>query len=380
MNLKEKQNLFKLLIEGLRLVNQAGTALVVFVILALISTVLPLLLLHLNISPILVKLTISFLSSFLLILLWRVLAAKADNFGESISNSLTASLIPSVYLLIVSLIIGGFTILASFVLIPLLKYTGNIGLILFALVFYFLFVRLSFVPPALALREQGPVKAIIYSWEMTRGVKNFFRTFFALLVCGLLSPLFLLIIIRALYIFIPLYFADSFNLAALTTSWYVAGGIILFCFLVVNFWSFATFLLFFLNCDYGENRSSYTPLPEDELTSQTTQVFGENNNVLPPGLGKIVTQQDIENVTVKKASVKTVSDSDDLKEHLDKVYQPKPEEFVHYQEEDRMPTILFDDEMAKQIEQNSQLFAKKEKREEHNQEDKDDGQSIKMSK
>ena len=120
-------------------------------------------------------------------------------------------------------------------------------------------------------------------------------------------------------------------------------------------------------------------MPEAQLASQTTQVFGENNNVLPPGIGKTVTKEDVENVTVVKSSVKTVADDNEFKEHLNQVYQPKPEDFVQYDEEDRMPTILFDDEMAKQIEENRQMWTKKENKTPQN-EDGSDGESIKMSK
>lgn len=380
MNLREQQNIFKLLWEGLGLVNRAGTALVIYIIVFVLLNFLPMLLMHFNIPSLFIQLFNLCISSFLVILLWRTLASKADNFGESFSNSITASIIPGVYLLIFNLIIGLFTAIFTFIAIPFVHLTHKVGLVLISLFSCYVMVRLCFAVPALALREQGPIKAIIYSWEMTRGIKNFFSSLLIIVVCTLLPTLFLLVVGRILYVTIPLYFANSFNLAELTAPWYLVFGICFLGFVITVFWSFASFLLFFLNYDYGENRGSYTPEPEAQLTSQTTQVFGENNNVLPPGLGKIVTQQDVENLTVTKSSVKTVSDENELKEHLEQVYQPKPEDFIQYDEEDRMPTILFDDEMAKQIEENRQMWSKKAEKKDPDSDEGTNTQSIKMSK
>lgn len=378
MDIREQQNIFKLLWGGLGLVNRAGTTLVLYVIIFLLLNSLSGLLLHFNIHPIFVQLLNICFSSFLVILLWRILAAKVDNFGESFSNSITSSVIPSLYLLVFNMVMGVFSGILAFLVIPMCRYTGSIGLIFIGLLIAFLVVRLCFVIPSIALREQGPIKAIIYSWEMTSGIKNFLRTFVAILVCSILPGLFFLAVLRTLYVVIPLHFADSFNLAELTPTWYVVGGVCVLGLAAVSCWAFATFLLFFLNCDYGENRSSYTPEPEIQINSQVTQVFGEDNNVLPPGVGKVVTEQDV-HVSIKKASVKTTSDDNEFKEHLEQVYQPKPEDFVQYAEEDRMPTILFDDEMAKQIEQNQQMWTKKEEPASKS-DDKNNEQSIKMSK
>ncbi len=379
MDLREQQNIFKLLGAGFGLVNRTGTALVIYIVVFILANLFSLLLTHWNVSVILVQLFNICITSFLAILLCRVLAAKADNFGESFSNSLSASVFPALYLLLFNLIIGFFGFLLALVFVPILRYSGTTGLIILGLIGWFFSVRLSFVMPALALRDQGPVRAILYSWEMTRGLKNFFKTFFVIFLCGLLPTLFILAVSRVLYVAIPLYFADSFNLAELTPPWYAVGGICVLGVFLTACWGLATFLLYFLNCDYGENRSSFTPMPEAKLASQTTQVFGENNNVLPPGIGKTVTKEDVENVTVVKSSVKTVADDNEFKEHLNQVYQPKPEDFVQYDEEDRMPTILFDDEMAKQIEENRQMWTKKENKTPQN-EDGSDGESIKMSK
>lgn len=87
---------------------------------------------------------------------------------------------------------------------------------------------------------------------------------------------------------------------------------------------------------------------------------------MPPGIGKPVTEQDLQNqvgVQVTHAAFQS-AEPETINQHLDKVYQPpKSEDIVQYADEDRMPTILFDDEMAKQIEANQQMWSKQTKHE-----------------
>ncbi len=92
-----------------------------------------------------------------------------------------------------------------------------------------------------------------------------------------------------------------------------------------------------------------------------------------------VRPEEVQGLSIVKASVKTSTDSDSAQEHLDQVYQQKKEDLIQYEEEDRMPTILFDDDMARQIEENRQMWTVKKKEEEKPNED-NDGQTIKMSK
>ena len=122
MDLREQQNIFKLLGAGFGLVNRTGTALVIYIVVFILANLFSLLLTHWNVSVILVQLFNICITSFLAILLCRVLAAKADNFGESFSNSLSASVFPALYLLLFNLIIGFFGFLLAFVFDPLLRY------------------------------------------------------------------------------------------------------------------------------------------------------------------------------------------------------------------------------------------------------------------
>ena len=381
MDLKEPQNIFTLLWEGLKLVNRSGSVLILFILTAVLLNAATPLLLHFGISSLLVNLYSAVCTAFLVVLLFRILAAKADNFGESFSNSLSASVFPTIYLLICNILL----FIVYVVLVIVGAFLGHllqfVGLGIAALLGAFFITRLIFSIPAIALKDQGPIQAILYSWNMTQSLKSFLKTFLTFFITSILSTLYILGVLRALYVVIPLYFADSFDITALTPEWHAVGIVCLLGLGVVWFWSAATFVLFFLNSDYGENRGAYTPSAQADLFSQQTQVFGADNNVLPANLGKPVRQEDVNNrLEIVQASVKTHSGDEQVQEHLSQVYQPKPEDFVEYTEEDRMPTILFDDDMAKQIEENRQMWAKKKETDANKTDDEDDFGTIKMSK
>lgn len=375
MDLREKQNLFQLLLESFRLVNRSMGAIVAYIFAAILGGILQIAFVWLGLPSLFISAFNGLYSLYLGIVLWRLLAAKAEKSGESIFNSFSAAIFPSVYMLVFSIIIGvalaGLGIVAAF--------SRSVWVIggLAVLVFFFGVARLIFAPLAIAVREQGPVAAIVYSWELTG--KNYPAVIGMLLISSLLPPLLMGGVGYALYVNIPLHFADSFNLAALTMPWYVLGALLAFFFMFVWFAMTAFIVLVFLNRDYGDNRDSFIPLPEAQLAAQTTQVFGADNNVLPANLGMPVRPEEVQGLSVVKASVKTNTDADSMQEHLDQVYQQKQEDLIQYTEEDRMPTILFDDDMARQIEENRQMWTAK-KEEEEKQDEDDNGQTIKMSK
>ena len=89
--------------------------------------------------------------------------------------------------------------------------------------------------------------------------------------------------------------------------------------------------------------------------------------------------QGLEDFQVTHSSVRTEEeDVNKITQHLDKVYTPKPKDLVQYGDEDRMPTILFDDDMAKQLqEHNVQPPAKLDS---NNNDNLPDDAPIKMSK
>ena len=320
MDLKEPQNIFTLLWEGLKLVNRSGSVLILFILTAVLLNAATPLLLHFGISSLLVNLYSAVCTAFLVVLLFRILAAKADNFGESFSNSLSASVFPTIYLLICNILL----FIVYVVLVIVGAFLGHllqfVGLGIAALLGAFFITRLIFSIPAIALKDQGPIQAILYSWNMTQSLKSFLKTFLTFFITSILSTLYILGVLRALYVVIPLYFADSFDITALTPEWYAVGIVCLLGLGVVWFWSAATFVLFFLNSDYGENRGAYTPSAQADLFSQQTQVFGADNNVLPANLGKPVRQEDVNNrLEIVQASVKTHSGDEQVQEHLSQV-------------------------------------------------------------
>lgn len=401
MEIREQHNLARLLIESFALLNRCGGAIIGYIIAVVLFMVAEVLLVWVGVPLFLLKLANIFFAAYFSVVLFRIFGAKAERTDESVSNALSASVFPAVYQVIFNILYGiiwaAFGIVAAFLLkgsptitswaIQLATQTAEpstyvmAALSVLALVAVPLYVgaRLLYAPAAIALRDQGPFEAIRYSFQLTSG-SRIFTAIGALLIIFFLPMLFVGLVLYGGYITIPLYFADSFNLANLSAGWMAAiGGIGLLYFIILlalpAFW-----VLVFLNQDYGYNRDSFTPQAELKLNSQETQVFGANNNVLPPGSGNIVTPEEVANVAVVKSSISAATEDTVTQQHLQQVYQPKPEDLVQYtEEEDRMPTIMFDDEMARQIEQERTMWENKQKQDK-TQKGEDDAPSVKMSK
>ena len=372
MDIREKQNFFSLLLEAFRLLNRSGAA--IFVLLLSVLLVYGAIwgLAKLNVPLPLVKIMMWPLLIFCSSVFLRQLGSKAQNEAESISNSCSAAVFPTIYAIIFLVLTVAALVLSAI----LLSFTRSLPLaILMYLLVLFLYFRLFFVMPAIVLREQGPIAAAMYSWELTG---HRWGTALGLFLFLLFAPTLLLsAVMYSLYVGIPLFFADSFNLMALTTPWYIAGCGLLVLWGLFCIWVACFYVLVFLNLDYGDNRASFTPEEEVRLAAQPTQVFGAQNNILPPGFGKTMQASDVtENLNVQQASLQT--HADEVHEHLEQVYTPKQTEHIEYADEDRMPTILFDDEMAKEFEENRQKWAVKQEQKEKPTEP--DGGSIKMSK
>ena len=380
MEIREEQNLIQLLTGSFRLINRATGAIIVYIILiALINGAIvfsPKVGVPQPISSILG----SFFSVYSGLVLWRLLAAKAENNGESISNSFSASLLPTVYMIVYSLIVG-VAVAAFAAIIGVLRAPLKLMILLAVLLSFIAMTRLLFVPLAIALRNQGPVEAIVYSWNLT--AKRYIKVVFGLILSMVFPFLIFGGIGYGLYVGIPLYFADSFNLAALTAPWYclLAALLLLWVFLWLSMTAFL--LLLFLNLDYGENRFSFTPNVVKEAQAKQ-QSFAPARKPEPVNLKtqnvNLLDEADVQTVSVTQASIKTESAPEHLSEHLDQVYQPKQEDLEQYvAEEDRMPTILFDDDMARQMEENRKMW--EQQAQTGPQEDKgEDDSPIKMSK
>ncbi len=372
MEIREKQNLIQLLMGSFRLINRSiGVVLVYFFLLVLVTFALKLFLPR-PIGSLLHSLFLVYFG----VVLWRILAAKAENNGESISNSLSASLLPSVYMIVFGLLIG-IVMTVFFAIVAFMHLPLKILIIIAWVVGIIVMTCLAFAPITIAIRNQGPIEAALYSWNLAS--KNFIKILLSLIVTVVFPILVFAAIGYGLYIGIPLFFADSFNLANLSMPWYfvLAGLVILGVFLWLSMQAFI--LLLFLNLDYGDNRLSHTPEVVKEAQAS-------RNSFAPAPKSKteqadVITAEDIQNVTITQASIKTEEEHHNhLSEHLDQVYQPKPEDFAQYSaEEDRMPTILFDDDMARQIEENRKMM--EQQAQPKKQEDSGDNTfSIKMSK
>lgn len=374
MDIREPQSFFRLFAESFNLINRSFSALLAFLAVGLIGSVAVAALLWVGVPQPLVSLLNSLFSLLLSVVLIKLLAAKAEQDNTSLPDIMAASVLPSVYTLIVSLLCALAGVIAALLFGVLGKILTPWALIPLGLVGGYVLLRLSFVPFAISVRDQGPIEAISYSWQLTQA--------YVLYVLGvwLLSVLFPWIcagaILYGLYTGIPLFFAESLNITQLTPAWIGVLAAISLLFVCIWLAMGAYWVLVFLNLDYRQNRGSMpaVPLPQAQIT--------EEAGVLPPGAGPAVLADSVQHVQILKASVKSQDTDDSLAQHLDQVYQPKPEDVIEYTEEDRMPTILFDDEMAKQMEQNRIKWEqeKAKSRLRNQPEDDENTSSIKMSK
>lgn len=396
MEIREQHNLVTLLMGAFALVNRCGGALIGLLIAAILLGIAQALLMWIGVPQLLVKLVNLFISAYFGVVLLRIFCAKAEHTDESVSNSLSASVFPTFYQIIFNLLYGAvwvvFILAAVFLfrnqLITLTNFAAasssdyvSAVLILLAAcaIPLYLGARLVYAPAAIALRDQGPVSAALYSFQMTSGLK-FFTALGTILIILLLPVVYLAAVLYGGYTMIPLYFADSFNLAALSPIWWAVLAVLAIGYVFVLLSCPAFLTLVFLNQDYGFNRDSFTPQAELKITNRQTQVFGAGNNILPPGVGNLVRPEDLGGVRVTQSSVSTMPDDGVTEQHLQQVYKPKPEDLVQYKdEEDRMPTILFDDDMARQLEEERARWQQKHTQDK-TKKGEDDAPSVKMSK
>ena len=223
----------------------------------------------------------------------------------------------------------------------------------------------------------------------------------------MLMYLFFAAIGYGLFVMIPLHFAGSFSLTHPSLIWILVA---LLLGVLAIFWYFVILafpVLVFMNRNAMlfdartmKKDTTFVPLPALALpnihpnpehlqqTDSTVRAPALPEGTLPPAQTSAApTPQpqpqptnSLEGLEVSKSSINTSEEeSNNLSEHLNKVYTPKPEDIVQYGDEDRMPTILFDDEMAKQLQENQAQYTPKSKDE--NTDKKDNGpDTIKMSK
>ncbi|MBQ3667381.1 MAG: hypothetical protein II913_04915 [Elusimicrobiaceae bacterium] len=142
-----------------------------------------------------------------------------------------------------------------------------------------------------------------------------------------------------------------------------------------------------------EQDAIFIPLPELEIPTQAaTPEQASNNNPSPLPQTEIpqnavpteqpATQQPsgMETLQITKTSVNTTEeDASEITQHLHQVYTPRDKEAVQHTEEDRMPTILLDDELAQQLEHQFLEEHKKQHPTQHDDSSEDDN-PIQLSK
>lgn len=378
MDLKKKPlNLFTLWIESFKLANSTFGALFLLIFLFILFIAAALFVIIIVATKLVLPgaMTGPFLagiSSFALMLiasyivyfifpctLINMLAARANKVGTALPECFWKSLLPSFYLLLASIVIAVPTLIIKW----LVSQAGmsSLNLLLLAVLVFGVYIPAAFTAPAIALRGENPVSAIRYSMELV--FRRYFRTAILLFSIWLMPFVGLVVVLGGLIVGIPLFFANSFDITNLSIGWYAVFLAAALVYAFFCYFAFTANTLLFLNLDYGLNRDSFELADEAQLEGRAS------STALPITAGMPVERpkDDILNPNELVSMVTTVSSSTqdaNLKEHLDKVYSPdnvKVQQYMH-QEEDRMPTILFDDDMAQEIAKNQEMWAaKKEK-------------------
>ena len=355
----------------------------------------------------------------------RLIANQALGEPQSLADTFSSSVLPTLYQIVFGIIIAIPFYLVIWVVAAISqRISPTLMLVLvpvFLLVFFFAVgIRLFYGPLAIAVTGKGPVEGLVHSWKMTAGGTNYLDTLLVVLISfisAILVELFVLGIPYGAKIIIPLYFANGFNLAHPSLAWIIVGLLAVLVIGILTAFAYVVIMAFpvlvFTNRNAllfdARGNSPFVTLPEFELPTmhpnpdhmqqaestlrtpiltdedlkqaqESVPAPVEEKSDTPTSADKPQAQgmASLEGIGVSKSSINTSEkDTESLSKHLDKVYTPKKEDFVQYQEEDRMPTILFDDDMAKQLEENQAQYAPKPKE----NTEKDDGpDSIKMSK
>lgn len=340
MDIREPHSFIALFFASFQLINRAFGTLLGFVITAVIGYGLLAALVLTPVPHFVIALLSVLYSVFLSVVFLKLLAAKAEGDNLSLPDASASALLPTIYFIILLMIFGFLGLCGGLIK----QFTGATPYsaisITLGVVSFLFYIAVFFAPLMVAVREQNPVAALLYSAQLVR--RHILYVICVIILMNITPLLVMTGIGYGLYVTIPLYFADSFNLAHLSAPWIGVGVVCAVVLILVQLAMAAYYVLAFLNLDYMDNRLAAPVMPQAQVSAQP-------DDILPPGAGPVAQMgQDIQ---VTKASVKTTAAEDVLDQHLDQVYQPGTQDVIQYTEEDRMPTILFDDEMAKQMEQ-----------------------------
>lgn len=399
MDIRKRAGFFTLLFESFKLVNNSLSSLVAYFILSvLLYAAVGAACFFLLPRPLwgLAQLGINLLGIFLTVWLVKILGARAEQTGENVFELGIRSILPAIYFFIIlflfAIVMGLFSfivgVVGGFSMRSLSMLASNTFALAAMLVMVLILMLFVYVLPAIAIRGENPLTAIGYAVSLAW--RHPFQTFATALTAFAMPMVVLLALVWSAYLGIPLYFADSFNLADLSPVWYAVGiGAVLIY--IMSWITGITFLVVtFLNLDYTENRGAVTQSTAEQIRLEQDLVKAMNQPAPPmpgvaaPNVQVNTPEKKVEvpqtNVNVKVASVSLSTNTEGLQDHLDAVYSPenaKVQEYMH-QEEDRMPTILFDDEMAKQLEE-TRIQWENMKNKDNRPEDNNGG-SIKISK
>ena len=371
---------FSLIFHSLKVANQAfGSILSLFIIFVVlialvIGAVVGSLFLwgprYLFILYIPASIFLGFLNFVFMTAIIQILAAKIERRGFSAWEGLTGSIVPSFYFILSSIILG---IPVYLLLFAAMLTHSTIVYVLCIVALFFVTLPFTFTLHAAALRDEGPISALRYSWEL--GSRNYLRILLTVLGLILLMLLFFLALGCAIKAFwpellvqLPFYLAMPVLLFQSKITFFVA--LILFYLICLYFFSVIQCIWtgLFLNLDYM-SRSSLNRELENAMANAPVvpEPIQPSDAVMP-------------DVMIKQASIRTDADADpDTARHLDQVYSAQehlPQSLE--QEEDRMPTILFDEEMAKQLAENEERMRLSKEQAAKRKED-DQQQSIKIS-
>ena len=427
MDITQRQNLLILWKESFSVVNRAAFSLIaVVVVLGLIMTGVAIgsgvlaksLLTSGNIAGLIGIGVVNFLFFFGMVfysmaIFWRILANTTERALFSLSEVFTSSIKPAFYCFIAQIL----WLIVSSAITFTMNFIGNriIYSIVYLLLFFGVFIRVVYAFLAIALKNKGPIEGFVHSWKLTG--KNYLDT---VLMC-LLNALFPFVMILfvgicaySLYVGIPLYFADSFDITHLTWPWFAVLGLIVCGVIFIGVAMFAFPVVVFINRDYTTDDEEDAFIKQDNdlrpLTAENN--FQKEPEKLEPVFMDRAPTEDIGPAHIKLSGAKLANRNDQqpvhknsrdtaeidlevlqssfhveqnehVQEKLQEVYQPKKEDegFIEYAEEDRMPTIVFDETMSRQLEENRKLWQNETKEiDSKHPSDNDGATSIKMSK
>ena len=313
-----------------------------------------------------VSLLVSFLNLVAMVAIIQILASKIEKTGITFGETFTSSVMPALYF-IVSIIVS----LIPFFVIGVLAVFSKSSLVLLivAIVLGFLYLPFCFTLQVVTLRNEGPIGALVYSWQL--GIAHYLKILWTLIVLMFCWIVVVLAIVCALKAWQPeLFTADPQMMQFQMMMW--MSSIPKLYLLLISIVTTALYWYAFLFMQ-GVMTALFLNLDYQHRTTQNRDIDLKLDNETPVIPSVTITPE----IMVKQASVQTETD-EHVDKHLEQVYTASdhtPQ--VIEQEEDRMPTILFDEDMARQLAQNELKI--QEQQNKSQDDDAGDVGSIKMS-